>query len=371
MLPIHFLGFSGFLLLAADPAPAPFDVASAKPLPALTQRFQQTEGWTGGDVATSVPLSKDRTLWLFGDSFIGKVESGKRVGAQMINNAVAWQSLKEEKEPLHYFWDSSGKEPAALLRPEGKDTWYWPGDGAVLEGKLYLFCKVVRRKAEGEPGFDFDWFGNELLRIDNPQDEPTKWKVERRRLPEIKDAPRLGSACLRDGDYLYAYGLFPAMACKPLHMPLAVARISTDKLVGLDMKGWQYWCRGPDGEHWSEKPADLVPVFTDGAPELSVSRVRGIDGFVAVYTPVGIGTEIAVRHAAMPWGPWSERQSVYRGPDPGEKVFVYGAKAHPELSARDGQLLITYCRNIGSLADHVRKPDIYFPQGVEAELRVK
>jgi hypothetical protein len=92
---------------------------------------------------------------------------------------------------------------------------------------------------------------------------------------------------------------------------------------------------------------------------------------VAVYTPIGIGTEIAVRHAAKPWGPWSRRLTVYTSPAPGDKVFVYGAKTHPELSARDGQLLITYCRNIGALTDHVRKPDIYFPQGVEVQLRFR
>jgi hypothetical protein len=137
------------------------------------------------------------------------------------------------------------------------------------------------------------------------------------------------------------------------------------------MNGWQYWCSGSEGPKWSERPVDVVPLFTDAASEMSVSQVRGIDGWVAVYTPIGIGTEVAVRHARTPWGPWSERTIVYRGPDPGDKVFAYGAKAHPELSVRDGQLFITYCRNIGALADHVRRPDIYFPQGIEVQLRAR
>jgi hypothetical protein len=362
----------GSLLLAcaADPAPpVPFEVVSAKPAPALTQQFQRTDGWTGGDGASSIPLGPDRTLWLFADSWVGKIEGGRRVGARLINNAAAWQLLADGKEPLRFFLDQSGKEPVALLRPEAAGTWYWPGDGVVVDGKLYLFCKLVRRKAEGAPGFQFDWFANELLQIDNPRDEPGQWKVKRCRLPEGKDAPRLGSACVLEGDYLYVFGLFPAAAVKPLDAPLGVARLPRERLAALDMKGWQYWCRGPKGERWSDQPADLVALFRDAAPEMTVSRVRGIDGLVAVYTPIGIGRDIAVRHAPKPWGPWSQSLRVYRCPDAGDGVFVYGAKAHPELSTRDGQLFLTWCRNTGSLADHVRKPDLYFPQGVEVQLR--
>lgn len=359
------------LVFAADPGPAPpFEVQSAKPAPALTQQFQRTEGWTGGDGANSIPLGPDRVLWLFSDSWIGKIESGRRVAPRMINNAAAWQSLKDEKTPLRFFWNQSGKEPAALLRPEGAGTWYWLGDGALVDGKLYVFCKLVR-KAEGAPGFQFDWFANELLQIENPQEEPDKWKVKCGRLPEGKDALRLGSACLRDDDYLYVYGLFPKGAVKPLEVPLGVARLHKDKLAALDMKGWQYWCRGTKGEEWLEQPDGLVPLFRDGAPEMTVSRVRGVEGLVAVYTPIGLGKDIAVRHAPKPWGPWSQSLRVYRVPDRNDKVFFYAAKAHPELSGRDGQLLITYCRNTGSLADHVSKPDIYFPQGVEVQLKVR
>lgn len=356
------------LLLAVDPASPPFEVISAIPAPTLTQHFQRTEGWTGGDVAQSIRLTADRTLWLFGDSFIGKIESGRRIGAQMINNAAAWQSLQDEKMDLQFFWDRSGKEPAALLHPGEPDTWYWPGDGLVMDDRLFLFCKVVRRTT-GAPGFEFDLFANDLLRIDNLGDEPPEWNIERRRLPEGNDVLRLGAACARDDEYVYVFGLFPAAAVKPLHVPLGVARLRTDRFAAFDWTGWQYFCRGPDGEHWADQPANLVPLFTDAASEMTVSRVRGIDGWVAVYTPIGIGREIAVRHAEQPWGPWSQRLIVCSAPDLGDKVFCYAAKAHPELSTHDGQLFITYCRNIGSLADHARRPDIYFPQGIEVQLR--
>jgi Domain of unknown function (DUF4185) len=358
------------LAMTGEPAPAvPFELTEAQPLPALTRLFHQTEGWTGADSAASIRLGPERTLWLFADTWIGKIESGRRVGPKLINNSVAWQPLKVDKPELRFFWDQAGKQPAALLRPTEPDAWYWPGDGVLVDGQLYLFCKLVRKKAEGEPGFQFDWFANELVQISNPQEEPTAWKVKRRRLPEGKNSLRLGSACVLEGDYLLVYGLFPIAACKPLDKPLAVARVHRKKLADLDNTAWEYWCTGPQGERWNDKLEDPAPLFRDAAPEMTVNRIRGVEGLLATYTSLGLSKEILVRHALKPEGPWSPPLCVYRCPDAGDKVFFYGAKAHPELSVRDGQVVITYCRNCGDLGEHVRRPEVYFPQGVEVQLR--
>ena len=58
----------------------------------LDARFQNTNGWIGADGSYSVPLSKDTTLWLFSDTFVGEIRGGKRVKARMINNSVAIQN---------------------------------------------------------------------------------------------------------------------------------------------------------------------------------------------------------------------------------------------------------------------------------------
>jgi hypothetical protein len=102
---------------------------------------------------------------------------------------------------------------------------------------------------------------------------------------------------------------------------------------------------------------------------MSVGRVRGIDGLVAVYQPLGISKDIQLRHASRPEGPWSEPVKAYRCPEEG-KVFVYAAKFHPELATRPGQIIVTYCRNIGDLGEHARQPNLYVPQGVEVQLKV-
>ena len=35
--------------------------------------FTRAEGWTGGDVSAAFPLPGGRTVWVFGDSWIGRV----------------------------------------------------------------------------------------------------------------------------------------------------------------------------------------------------------------------------------------------------------------------------------------------------------
>ncbi len=52
--------------------------------------FDRADGWTGADAAGSVDLGDGRTVWLFGDTWIGKIRDGKRLpGARMVNNSIA------------------------------------------------------------------------------------------------------------------------------------------------------------------------------------------------------------------------------------------------------------------------------------------
>jgi len=47
------------------------------PHPRCGTLFETTEGWVGGDGAYTVDLGETRTLWLFGDSLMGRVTGGQ------------------------------------------------------------------------------------------------------------------------------------------------------------------------------------------------------------------------------------------------------------------------------------------------------
>jgi hypothetical protein len=74
-------------------------------------------------------------------------------------------------------------------------------------------------------------------------------------------------------------------------------------------------------------------------------------------------TTIGVRTAPAVTGPWSAPLEVYRPPESDEpRVFVYAAKAHPQLVAPDAaDLVITYATNSFEFSD------LFTPQG-EREL---
>src|SRR4051794_27497699 len=77
------------VLLGATPYALP-DLKLA-PDAKMNALFEQHEGWVGADGDYSVPLGSNRTLWLFSDTWIGKIQNGKRVDATIVNNSAAIQ----------------------------------------------------------------------------------------------------------------------------------------------------------------------------------------------------------------------------------------------------------------------------------------
>lgn len=284
----------------------PATIRSVTRLSALDALLQRSQGWTGGDGTHSLALTPARSLWLFGDTFYGEVARGRRVRPVMVHNSAAWY-----ENGAFTFFPTRGD----LLRPQGDSSdWYWPGDGAIVDGRLALFCMRVRHAEKGAFGFDFDWYTSDLLEIDNPRDEPTRWRIIRQQPAPSLAGVRLGAACAVARPWLYAWGVRPDDPSRALY--LARRRIRGGP--------WAWWCDGG----WQETGAPR-PLFTGAAPEMSVTPLHG--GWLAVYSPNGFSAQVAMRWAAHPEGPWSDEAQIWKAPEGDEKLFVYGARAHPEL----------------------------------------
>lgn len=370
----------------AGASDANLSVAAAEEWSAL---FDRDSGWVGADGAYSIPLSgseayqrgsEGRTLFLFGDTFIGQVkEEGKRQsGTTMVNNtsAILWGSQPEpEKAEFYYHTDDSGK-PAALFVPStpevGSERWYWPMDGTVLADTLYIFASRIRRSKGDSDAFNFALDGAALLRtdVDNVTDFRTYRQVEAPLYIQSKgddgDVVFGGAIMVNtkeagsgnpDG-FVYVYGL----RNDRFNKKLLAARVRPDKLANFG--AWRFW----DGESWSKAIRDAAPLTERLSSGFSVSPLA--DGrFACVFQLDGIGEHVALRIGESPVGPFGPVRKIWKPPEleMDEDIFCYNAKAHPHLSP-PGQLLISYNVNSFDFGDHFRNADIYRPRFIRVRL---
>ncbi|MGD9679736.1 MAG: DUF4185 domain-containing protein [Candidatus Obscuribacterales bacterium] len=347
--------------------PPPLEAESVKPLPELNRLFDQRHGWVGADGAFSVPIGLEETIWTFGDTWIGDIEGSKRIKVDMINNTVARGKLHaDETKPsgieygdLTFYWDKSRPKPDSIWKARDKE-YVWPGDGAFVDGRLYVFLHRIRTNLKLPPPFQFETVGHDLVVIDNPQEEPAKWRQRSVSLPWHPEAVHAGAACYLQGNYLFVFCTAPRRKSGMNPHPLILARIERDSLAELNLENMEFFAGGAT---WTSDPEKASILFEDAGPEMSVGRVKGIEGVIAVYMPP-LSKDIAVRRAPCPEGPWSAATRVYNCPEKEDNVILYSAKGHSELSARERSLVVTYCRNTKDMESHFNNASIYFPRAL-------
>lgn len=351
--------------------PTELELDSVKPLAELNWLFDQSEGWVGADGAYSIRLSQNRTLWTFGDTWIGAIKDGKRVGVTMINNSVAQQVIEPEAQKenqtgikygeLQFAWDKNKKKPGSLWRPKKKVEYYWPADGCLIDGKLYVFLHRIATNLKLNPPFQFETRGDDLIVIENPQETPCKWQSISKEVKNDPEAVHPATACFAKGDYLYVYCTAPKRKQGYNAHPLIIGRLSKESLSLLRVEDMEYFVSEKEG--WNPDSSKAEILFADAGPEMSVGRVKGIEGLVAVYMPP-FSKEIMVRRALKPEGPWSERTKVFDCPEIEDSIILYSAKGHSELCSREKTLVVTYCRNTKDMESHFERPSIYFPRAL-------
>ncbi|MBL8739546.1 MAG: DUF4185 domain-containing protein, partial [Myxococcales bacterium] len=303
--------------------------------------FHQDEHWLGSDGAFSIPLDGERTLWLFGDTFVATSDELDRTESRMVRNSVAIQvgsdPLTAEWSPR---WRAGGEGPESFFAEEGS-AWYWPSHGIRLaEGPLLIF---MSRQLPAESGLGFAAAGTRVAFVENPDDEPVDWQVDfvDPTPPAADPSATIGMAVLRRDDDVFAF----TGALGDRHVGWLARFHVAHLLAGNVEPEWLY--EGDFVPGW--RLSDAVPdtVIDDIAPECSVHFEPRWNRFVHVASTGFGSTDIAIRTSLAPEGPWSDAVSVFTPPESlGSDPFVYAAKAHPELrGSSDRALLVTYATN--------------------------
>jgi hypothetical protein len=352
----------------------------------INKAFRSATYWKGADGAMTIETAPGKTLWLFGDTWIVDSTGGPQLPSRiLINNSVATQEFvprsgeatcgfsrpKKSCDTLdigisrwNFWFGGTPSEPASIFRSKEKGTYYWPGCGIANGGKLYLILKKIRQKENANPLFQFDWFAEDLLIVQNPMNAPSEWVYTIHPVSTERHEVQYGLACTKDQNYLYSLCYLEREGSA--RKKTILARVLLNKLDSISAKSWEYFCDStsmPKGSWLADfqKAKNIIP---DGGPEMSLFFHDGLKCFVSVYQPP-LSPAVNLRVARKIEGPWSEPMEIFKVPertlaDGKTTALVYAGKAHECLS--DGHTIIfSYCENPGGLEQHMANPDVYFP----------
>ena len=130
------------VLAACSSTPAPLTGTGWRELGEDTL-FHQDPRWLGADAAYTIDLGGDRTLWLFGDTFIATSPADARNESTMVHDSIAVMTGRDPATATMQFAWHDASPPDAYFSEDGAN-WFWPADGARLpSGPLVVFLSEI------------------------------------------------------------------------------------------------------------------------------------------------------------------------------------------------------------------------------------
>ena len=357
------------LMLLAGPTqadPPPSWTFQATPAPEWSAQFEQNDGWIGGDGVYPVQLSANRIAWFFGDTWIGKIQNGKRVDCTMVNNTMVIRHGRGLDAPADFIVRrDDDKKAVAFVAPKDGRGWFWPFASAMVNDQLIMFLAQIE-KTNDTGVFAFRQVALWMGIVANPNDPPLKWRIEQIPVPFCSFSGERNTTfgmatCAADG-FLYIFGTDENITGNNRSRHMIVARVGLDKAT--DANAWRFFADGK----WVEDYRHCSHLAGDAASEGSVSYLPALKQYAFVYTHLGLSDQIMMRTAPNPWGPWSSATKVFTCPEMAadKNLFTYAAKGQPAISGAD-ELLISYAVNSFDFWQVARDARLYWPKFVRVK----
>ncbi|GGX96234.1 DUF4185 domain-containing protein [Streptomyces fructofermentans] len=360
-------------------------VSSWAPDAGLTDEFARygndaarTDDWTGGDGTHSVRLPDGRVLWLFSDTYLGRVYrppnpagesyAWRDTGAPLVRNSAV---VMEDGRLLRTL-------PAPLFADPAPGRWRWPVAARVeprTPGSSEQVVRVVlwTRATGAAPWIYGVPTATEVATLSLP-DLRVEGIVRVLDQEGVRDPARrvlFGTAALTgDADWTYVFGGDDARAASRPASRAYVARVPRGRLA--DPSAWRYW----DGTRWSI-PSLMRPVLGDGGHKgvgstFTVTRDRGTYVLFTMASGAEGLTAVTSYWACSPTGPWHGPGRDFSPPLPERRagVAAYNPQLHPAL----GRLVLSYDVNwldtngIAAQANLSRNVSLYRPRFVTLRL---
>jgi len=307
----------------------------------FNERFTRYgDGWTGGDATYSVYLPDGRTVWIFGDTFLGTVnEDRSRPGTGLINNSFVVQ----DGDQMTTLYTGTPSNAKALIIPPEPGWWYWPTDGTVYMDTLQIMLSAFRSTGGGI--FGFAYAAIDIARFSLPDLQLID--INRKILdPTIA----FGAAVMEGNDgYTYVYGVEKEGINKYLHIARAAnGDISDD---------WEYF----NGTDWVSDISQSQRLMNDVSEQFGIFNYEG-HNYMITHNHI-FGKQIYLWESPTPEGPWTFKNTVYCTPETGGDIWTYNSFVHPQFMENE-ELLVSYNNNSFNFGDLFRNADNYRPHFV-------
>ena len=347
--------------------------------------FPCQQGWLGADGAYSVSLGNGSSLWMFADTFVGPSAATSRAQSNgFIHNSIAISNCSAQSCSFQYYWNGMNtSEPGPVFSVPGSTIdWFWPMDGFVYNGILYLALMQMHATGSGGP-FGFAYSGAQLASISNYTASPSQWSISYQVLNTGSSAVPGASIVVNQGpngnpdptnpngaSYAYFFTVVPnSNSSTPPTMGLL--RLPLNQLNSAARPGntsWEYLTTSSTWNNWSATdtslPSDNAAVIGPGATEMTVRYHSSTNQWIAVY-PVGLDNTAFYAVSSSMTSTWGRSESLYSYPElqPSNpnytpNVFCYAAKEHVELESA-GQLVFTYACNSTQASEVTNNMNLY------------
>ena len=350
-----FLGLSLFIFMQAEScAPLRETNSFVSPKAQCLPDFPDKDNWYGGDGAYSIALDKERTLWVFGDTFVASEQGRKdRIGMDVVmGTTMAISTCGENGQfQIKYFLkEKNGK----FLSSFGENEWLWPQDPFIVNQVLYVPLLVVKAMLDLSEPLNFKIVRHKFARIKNyTLPDPNQWIVDyidlKEAIPPGIEAFATTSVLFQN--YVYFYPLYTTVKKTGKTSGNILVRVPFDKFDNpanfmeyLNKSG--KWEKGL-------APTRAMVVLPAGVSELSVRYHADENKWIAVYmSSIITGNQLLYQSADKLEGPWSKPVVLIatipevdpKSPRYDKNNFCYAGKEHIGF-AHQGNLVVTYVCN--------------------------
>ena len=320
-------------------------------------------GVTGADGEYSVLLPDGRTVWIFGDSFLGTVNHDRSRDKKVpwfIRNSMAVQEADTLRSLYNVIdgWETSLVIPPGATKGKqfSEDSlWYWPGDGFIENGKLKVFMSAFYQAKPGDWGFA--WVSTNIATFSLPDIKLER--IDHFNYPGAMEIHWGHAVCDGDEQHTYIYG------AEDKSKNLFVARAPKGNILAP----WEFFT----GTEWVNDSKQAKPMLViPGSEQFSVFRLE--DKYVLVVQEGGFMTrEIVSYYSDSPFTGWKNRKVLCLAQLPEDvastaNLFAYNSLAHPQF-IENGELLISSCINSFVVEDVFRDASKYRPVFLRVPLK--